>query len=245
MRNRFPSSQGPADELQADGQAELAEAAGHGDGREPRGVHGAGVARNVAGTGTAHLLTATLRFEGVGVDARRRQRRGGSHEEIHILENAGVFLLDDALDLHRLGVVAAQHELAGQSAVERIGPVILTVGGDVRLVGHHAVRHAGEAQRAGVLHAGYADLAGGDSQFFQGGDGAANGGFHLRIQVVEVVVGGDAHGEPAEPALHDQRIVINREPEPCWDQAGRSRRWLAIPGRCRARSGSSGRCGRR
>ena len=84
------------------GEASVAEAAGNRDGREPRGVHRARVARYQTGTGAPDLLTLTTDHDGVGVDAGCRQGRRRGYQEVYFLQNPGVFFLDDSLNLHRL-----------------------------------------------------------------------------------------------------------------------------------------------
>ena len=78
-------------------------------------------------------------------------------------------------------------------------------------MGDHAIGHAGETQRAGVLHAGHTDFSGGDSQFLQGCDGATNGFLNLGVKVIVVIVGRYAHGQAADAALQQQRIVVHRD----------------------------------
>ena len=143
----------------------------------------------------------------LGVDARRRHRRGGGHQEVHLLEYPGVFLLDDTLHLQCFGVIPPEDELPGQGAVKGVRPVVLSLRCDIRFVGYHAVGHAGEPQGPGILHAGQADFPGFYPQFLQGLDGQTDRRFHFAIHQIEEVIGGDAHLHSLEIPRQGGRIV--------------------------------------
>ena len=144
------------------------------------------------------------------IDARGGNGRGGCDQEVHLLQDAGVFLLDEPLHLQGPGVVPTQDELAGQGAVDDVGPVLVTVAGQVRFMGDDTVRQAGCSQGPHVLHAGQADFPNLYSQLLQGGNGIANGGLHLGIDLVEEIVGWDARGQAGQVLAHLFQIIGHR-----------------------------------
>ena len=100
---------GAARQLEADGQAIVGEAAGHGDGGEAVDIEGPGELGK--GRGRAHGGVAYL--DSSIPDAVGSDRLGGSYQDVYLIEQVPALPIEDSSGLLGLDVVGAGYEESG------------------------------------------------------------------------------------------------------------------------------------